>query len=396
MPRVWDFQLPTQVHFGRGALRDLGPLVRPWASSVLLVGYRERAGMEMLYDRAVQSLQKAGVTVQTFFRVPEEPGEETILEAARRAAAEHLQGIVGLGGGSVLDAAKGIAVVARIDGSLADYALTNPERREIPEALPIVAIPTTAGTGSEVSPVAVFSLPDAEHPETTLKAPLSAPALAPRVALVDPELTLGCPAELVASAGADALGHALEAALSRWANPFSSLLASQAVGLIQRHLPRAVATPDDPEPREPLALAALLAGAAFSAAGVVVGHALAHALGGVLHVPHGRAVAVATRASLHFNAQASEATCASLAEACGLGGGSASEQAARFVAAIDALLEGVGLPQQIAVAADAPGDLIQRLVQNARQSLPLGITYNPRKVDDAALAGLFQAILQRA
>lgn len=394
MARLWQFQVPTQIHFGRGVLRELGEAVRPLATQVLLVGYRERVGMEESYDRAVHTLQKSGLAVQTFFRVSEEPGEEIVLEGARRAVKEHAQAIVGLGGGSVLDAAKGIAALARIDGALSDFTLANPERREITEALPIVAVPTTAGTGSEVSPAAVFHLPAGDAASgTSLKVTLSAAALTPRVAVVDPDLTRGCPPPLVASAAADALGHALEACLSRRANPLTSLLAAEAVKLIHRHLPQAVAAPEDAEPREPLALAALLAGLAFSEAGVGVGHALAHALGGVLQVPHGRAVAVATRASLRFNAEAAESVYAALAEACGLEGESPAEQAARFVEAMGSLLDRVGLPPRITVA-DAPADLIARLVENARQSLPQGLTCNPRKVNDTALAGLFQEILE--
>lgn len=392
MARLWQFQVPTQIHFGRGALRELGEAVRPLAATVLLVGYRERVGMEESYDRAVHTLQKAGLAVQTFFRVSEEPGEEIILEGARRAVVDHAQAIVGLGGGSVLDAAKGIAALTRLDGALGDFTLANPERREITEALPVVAVPTTAGTGSEVSPAAVFHLP-ADTPGAALKVTLSAAALTPRVAVVDPDLTRGCPPPLVASAAGDALGHAVEACLSRRANPLTSLLATEAVRLIHRHLPQAVAVPEDAEPREPLALAALLAGLAFSGAGVGGGHALAHALGGVLQVPHGLAVAVATRASLRFNAESAESAYAALAEACGLEGESPAEQAARFVEATGALLDRVGLPPRIAVA-DAPADLIARLVQNARQSLPQGLTCNPRKLDDAALAGLFQEVLE--
>jgi alcohol dehydrogenase class IV len=188
------------------------------------------------------------------------------------------------------------------------------------------------------------------------------------------------------------LGHAIEACMSRAANPISTALAVRAVGLIVANLPRAVANPDNPEPREPLALAATLAGAAFNAAGVTAAHAIAHALGAILHVPHAEAVAIATPLMLCYNAEACAEVYAELAVVCGLRADSPEELAACFVEQIGELLRSVGLPERIAVPADAPPDLPAALARNAVAHSPLPLRLNPRKLDEAALRELMGEI----
>lgn len=394
MPRFWEFEWPTRVQFGRGGLRRLGETARLLGAKALLVGYRDRAGLEEVYVQAEASLQKAGVAF-SYLGVDPEPAADSILQAAEQAKAAEAELVVAVGGGSVIDAAKGVAAMALASGDLWDYTTAVGEPRPIVEALPVVAVPTTAGTGSEVSPVAVFTFHGiGEHPETPLKGSISSPILVPRVALVDPDLTLGSPPELTARCGADALGHAIEARISRRADPISSMLACRAVGLIYRNLRRAVEEPGDPQPRESLALAATLAGAAFSAAGVVVNHAMAHALGSVLGIPHGEAVAAGTPVQLRFNASRCRAEYTEMAEACGIPWDAEEVLATRFVEEIAGLLRSVGLPERLAVPNGVSQDLIDRLVGNAIESTAVVLPLNPRKVDREALAELFREVLQ--
>jgi len=394
MLRNWEFQLPTRIVFGRGSLRKLGEIAGQFGRSAFLVGYRDRAGLEPTYARAARSLRDAGIAVTEFFDVPPDPGAELPLEGARRMADAGADVVVGLGGGSVIDAAKGIAALVRMGGSLWDYAGANKASRPITDAAPLVAVPTTAGTGTEVSAVAVFTHHGvASIPDMPLKASVSGPAIRPKVALVDPALAVGSPPGLTAACGADALGHAVEARMSRRTNPISSALAGQAVGLIVRNLRGAVENPDDPAPREPLALAATLAGAAFSVAGVVVTHAIAQALGGLLHVPHGVGVAVGTPANLRFNAACCVREYSELARHCGISADSPERQAAGFVECVVGLLRSVGLPDRVELPPDAPDDLLDKLVRNAFESTPVPITLNPRKVDEAALKELFREVM---
>ena len=296
MPRFWDFSLPTQIQFGRGGLRRLGQFTADLGTTAMLVGYEDRTGLEDIYAKAEKLLEKVGVKVSTFYAIPPDPAAPLIERGAELARRDDVDVVVGVGGGSVMDAAKGIAALSRLGGNLWDHTSANTRSKPILDTVPVLAVPTTAGTGSEVSNVAVFTHENAGSVEgVAIKDAIVGPALRPKVALVDPDLTAGCPASLTAACGADALGHAIESCISRRATPIASALAGQAVSLIVNHLGAAVANPESPEHREPLAMAATMAGAAFSAAGVVVSHAIAQALGGVLHVPHGLSVALATR-----------------------------------------------------------------------------------------------------
>jgi alcohol dehydrogenase class IV len=422
MPRNFQFQLPTRIEFGRGGRRKLGTLAREFGRSALLVGYRDRTGLEEAYRRAEGALRSEGMAVSTFFEVTPEPTAESIVAGASAAGEAAADVIVALGGGSVIDAAKGIAVLARLGGSVWDYASVNPQSRPITAALPVVAVPTTAGTGSEVTAVAVFThqtdvgrianpsgneagLPDGLAIRPTgkpvpilspcLKVSFLGPALYPKVALIDPDLALGSPPQITAACGADALGHAIEACLSRRANPFSTALAGQAAALIVGNLARAVKEPAAPAPREALALAAAMAGAALNEAGVVVNHAIAHALGALLGVPHGLAVAIGTPPQLRFNAEVAVAPLAELAGCCGLSGDTEADRAQRFVETVVSLLRAIGLPDRVEIPPDAPGDLIDRLARNAMESSSSSITCNPRKVDEPALKDLFRELIGR-
>lgn len=394
MLRTWEFQMSTRVLFGRGLLRKLGDVAQEFGKSALLVGYAKPGELEEAYGRATIALRDAGLTVTRFMCVSSDPDADLIVEGIQQAHDARADLVVGLGGGSVIDAAKAIAAVVRMGGSPWDYTTANKQCRPVTQAVPLIAVPTTAGTGTEVSAAAVLTYHGVGLvPQLPLKAALFGPALCPRVALVDPELTVGSPPLLTAASGADALGHAIEACISRRANPISSTLGARAVALIVGNLRRAVENPLDSEPREALALAATLAGAAFNEAGVVVTHAIAHALGALLNTPHSLGVAAATPVNLRFNAERCVEPLAELAAACGISASSPELQAAAFVERIVALLRSVGLPERIPVPADAPPDLLDRLVRNAQESSPGSITFNPRKVTDAALRELFREVL---
>ncbi len=394
MPRFWDFSLPTQIQFGRGGLRRLGQFTAGLGSSALLVGYEDQTGLEGAYAKAEKLLEKAGVKLTACYTIPPDPAAEIIEQGAELARRSEADVVIGLGGGSVMDAAKGIAALLRLGGSLWDHTGANSQSKPIRDTIPVIAVPTTAGTGSEVSNVAVFTHEKGGSVEgVSIKDALVGPALRPKLALVDPDLALGCPPSLTAACGADALGHAIESCLSRRATPIASALAVQAVRLIVDNLAAAVASPDDPGPRESLAMASTMGGAAFSAAGVVVPHAVAQALGAVLHVPHGLSVALATRQGLSFNRSKCTAQYAELARACQLQGDDDESLADRFVDTINDLLDRCDLPRTISTPPNAPNDLIERLVRNAYDSAPVPITLNPRKVSEGEMGGLFELIV---
>ncbi len=360
----------------------------------MLVGYSDRTGLEKIYDRAAQSLADAGLEVTEFFEIPPDPDAALADGGARRAKELGIDVVVGLGGGSVIDAAKGIAALAKMGGKPWDYAGSNKQFKPITDSLPLIAVPTTSGTGSEMTAVAVFNhYGIGSMPEFPLKASINGPAVLPKIALVDPDVTIGSPPGLTACCGADALGHAIEACMSRRANPFSSALAGRAVALIVANLRRAVENPDDPEPREPLALASTLAGAAFGVSSVIMTHSIAHALGAVLHIPHGRAIAAGTPMALRYNAQQCEDVYCELADQCGIPGDSSQQKAERFVERITELLASVGLTEQVDVPDDAPDDLAGKLARNAFESTLKPLEWTPREIDEPTLKGLFEQIV---
>ncbi len=390
----WEFQLPTRIQFGRGGLGKLGGIAKGFGDSALLVGYGDRTGLEKTYARAAESLSKAGLSVTEFCEIPPDPDAALAVEGARRATEAGVDVVIGLGGGSPIDAAKGVAAMVKMGGKPWDYAGTNPKSRPVTDSLPLIAVPTTSGTGTEVTAVAVFTHHDVpSESEYPLKASIGGPAIMPEVALVDPDLTVGSPPQLTAACGADALGHAIEACMSRRANPFSSALAGRAVALVVENLPKAVENPDDPGFRERLALASNMAGVAFGVAGVIMTHSIAHALGAVLHVPHGVAIAVGTPLNLRYNAEVCRDVYAELAHYCGIVDGSPDARAAKFIDCIVELLGSIGLPQRVEVPADAPDDLAARIAQNAFESTLKPLEWTPRKIDEPTLTDLLKEIL---
>jgi len=391
MLRQWDFFQPTRIVFGRGSVRKLAEAVAPWGRAPLWIGYRDAQGLQPIYDSTLDALRKAGLNATACPGVtPEPPGEE-IAEMAAVAKAAGADVIVACGGGSVVDAAKAVALLCRTEAPLDSFFLGGREARPLTDALPVVAVPTTAGTGSEVTEIAVVGHRDEQG--RPFKASLFGPVLRPKVAVLDPDLTLGCPAPLTAACGADALAHAIEACLSRRATPVSTLLAGEAVRLISTWLPKAVASPDDPQAREPLLLAATLAGQALSTAGVTAAHAVAHALGAVLGMPHAVAVAEATPVMLRHNLDACREEYAALAERCGLARDDSQPLPERFVEHITGLLDQLGLLRRGPAVGPVTDELLDRLVADAFAHTRAPITLNPARMNEAALRGVFAALL---
>ncbi len=397
MARPWEFRLPTEIHFGRGVRKRMGKVAAEWGQRALLVGYRQCTPLEGPFCEAAENLAAAGLAVETFCELEGEPDWRLPLIGAERARGFAADVVVGLGGGSVLDLAKGIALLAKTGGQPWDYAGANRRGKPADEALPIVALPTTAGTGAEVTGVAVFTFEGkGATPETPLKASIGGPALRPRAALVDSELAESCLPRWTAACGVDALAHAIEAHISRGANPLASTLALKAVGLLNHHLSAVAGGRAGAEEWDAVALAATLAGAAFNEAGVTVTHALAHALGAILDVPHGEAIALGTPLNLHFNAGSAAAPLAELADVCGIASADTpqAERAAAFVDHVVALLRGLGLPDRVEVESPPSEELLEKLARNATAGTVVAVAMNPRRVQHATLVDLFRQLVK--
>lgn len=309
----FDFHAPPRVVFGRGRLAELPALAAPLGRRALVVTGARWARASGLLEEVRRLLAGAGVKAY-HAAVSGEPEVAAVDAAAAAARSLGCELVVGLGGGSALDAAKAAAVLATNGGSALDYLeVVGAGRRLQRPGLPVIAIPTTAGTGAEATRNAVLG-----HPPSGRKASLRHPYLLPRVALVDPALTDTLPREVTAAAGLDALTQLLESYLSRRAHPLTDALALDGLRRVAHALPRACGLEHDPggaghpqpDPRDlaaardDLALAALESGLCLGSAGLGIVHGLSGPLGGRFPVPHGLACAALLPHAFRVNARA--------------------------------------------------------------------------------------------
>jgi len=294
MMNNFNFHLPTKIIFGQPFRETLlFELAEMSADNVLLVADPGIAQLGLI-SQLKDSLIQEGLAVSTFTSVTSNPTSDEVEAGVAIAREFGRDTVVALGGGSPIDVAKGIALLLANGGTYADYQWGGKEI--IHRSRPLIAIPTTAGTGSEVSKVAVVS-----NPENLFKKGVLSPLMFPQVAIVDPELTRTLPAQLTAATGMDAFIHALEAFVGRRANPFTDQLALAAMGTAWTHLPLAFANGDNMVSRERMMLAALWGGLAMDHAGLGLIHALSGPLTTHLHLHHGLANALLLPAVLRFN-----------------------------------------------------------------------------------------------
>ena len=328
MSMSFEFATATRIIFGEGAVKQVAPAARKWGSRVLVVtGHApERA------DRLRADLDAAGAQCFTF-AVEGEPTVDLIARGVQQAREERCDVVVAIGGGSVLDAGKAIAALLTNPGEVMDYlevvgkgnALQNP-------AAPFIAVPTTAGTGTEVTRNAVLGVPARQ-----VKASLRSPFLLPRLAVVDPELTLGLPPAITARTGLDALTQLIEAYVSIRANPVTDGFCVQGIPLAARSLRRAFHQGNDPEARRDMSLAALFSGLALANAGLGVVHGFAAPLGGRFPAPHGAVCAAILPYGMEINLRALRARAPQNRCAGPLPGGGANAHGAADATAEDAI-----------------------------------------------------------
>jgi len=275
---AFEFATAARIIFGAGRLGEIGDIARALGRHALVVTGRtpERAGdlLALLREKKLE----VGV-----FPVAGEPEVDTVRRGTALARDEGCDCVIGFGGGAALDAAKAIAILLTNDGDVADYVeIVGRGKALIVPPVPLVAIPTTAGTGSEVTANSVLA-----SPEHRVKVSLRSPMMLPRLALVDPELTYGLPPAVTAATGLDALAQLIEPFVSKRANPLTDGLCREGMSRAARSLRAAVAAGYDARAREDMALAGLFGGMALANAGLGAVHGLAGPLGGMIRAPHG-------------------------------------------------------------------------------------------------------------
>lgn len=283
-----DFQyfLPVNLIFGRGKIAKAGTLTAQYGKRALLVTGRNSTKKTGLLDKTAALLKKAGVESVIFDQVEQNPLTTTAYRGAEIAKENRCDVVVGLGGGSVMDAAKAIAFIAVNDGDLSDYIFA---KRSSDEALPVVLITTTCGTGSEGNGFAVLS-----NPDTCDKKSLRCSAIVPKASIIDPELMLTMPKQILASVGFDALCHNMEAYISKIGQPMTDILSVSGIDQLGRHLVRAYEDYSDTEAWDSVTWGSTLGGMVINTAGVTAPHGMEHPASGLRNIVHGRGLAALT------------------------------------------------------------------------------------------------------
>lgn len=386
---------PRQVLFGAGQRHGLGGVAASLGSRAFVVT-DARFGATAEFDALLRLLERSGVSATSWTgALPDAPVEQVheCLQLARDSAPDL---VIGMGGGSCLDLAKAVAVLLAHGGTPSDYY---GEFRVPGPVLPLIALPTTAGTGSEVTPVAVLT-----DPERMSKVGISSPHIIPHTAVCDPELTYGSPPALTASAGADALSHVIEAFTAVRHAPTAELSAERVfvgkneltdayallgVRLIAANFRRAWSAPDDEPARAAMMLAATAGGFALGTAGTAAAHAIQYPVGALTHTPHGVGVGALLPYVMEFNRPTRVPELAAIARAMGASPADEESLADEAIDRVEALLGAVGIPRTLADLG-LPED---KLRWTAEQSLSAArlVANNPRPLDVDALERIVRA-----
>ncbi|MGY4553937.1 iron-containing alcohol dehydrogenase [Bacillus thuringiensis] len=292
MQEVSEFRMPKSVLYGRNSLEKLGEQSKKLGKRAFIVTdtIMEKLGY---VEKCIKQLNKKSITVSTYNKVDAEPTNIHVLEALSLCKEEKCDFIIGIGGGSCIDAAKAVAVLYTNGGEVEDYVQKDIEIENNP--LPLIAIPTTSGTGSEVTSVAVIT-----NKKTDVKMMMKHPSFIPKVAIIDPVLTSSLPPQITAATGIDALCHAIEAYISKVSQPLTDVLALSAIESIMKYLRIAYEDGRNMEAREAMMIASLQAGIAFSNASVTLVHGMSRPVGALFHVPHGISNAILLPTVLEF------------------------------------------------------------------------------------------------
>ncbi len=379
--REFTFNTTPSVIVAAGAIGRIGALARERLGARILVVTDTGLVRAGLVAPALAALAEAGVAAAVFDAVVADPPEAVVMAGVEAARAHGAEAVVGIGGGSSLDVAKLVALIARSGERLADIYGVGLARGP---RLPLLLAPTTAGTGSEVTPISIVTT--GAHEKKGVVSPL----IIPDVALLDPDLTLGLPPAVTAATGVDAMVHAIEAYTSASPNnnPVSRVLAVEALRLLGANIRRAVQHGGDREARGAMLLGSLLAGQAFANSPVAAVHALAYPLGGHFGIPHGLSNALVLPHVMRFNAPACGRLYADLApHACPELPPEAD--ADMLVDAIMRLVADLGLPPRLREAG-VPWDAIPRLAEDALRQTRL-LVNNPRPVALADARDIYEA-----
>ncbi len=381
----YQFHTTPSLHIGEGYAARIGELAgKSLGKQVLVVTDKGLRDLGLL-DPALQSLRSAGIRVDIFDKVEADPPLAVLQECVAAAMANDITGIVGFGGGSSMDVAK---VTALLAGSGEDLDAAWGVNNARGPRLPLVLVPTTAGTGSEVTPVSIITIDGDE------KRGVSSPVLLPDMAILDAGLTIGLPKHITAATGIDAMVHAIEAYTSKSANnnPVSRALAVEALRLLGANIQTACFDGGNVAARQAMLTGSMLAGMAFANSPVAAVHALAYPVGGMFHIPHGLSNALVLKEVMRFNAPVCYRQYAELsAHVFPDLDASRSAQAvcAEFIERLGVLSEKIGLEPRLRDA--GIGEEALPLMAQAAMKQTRLLVNNPRDVSQADALAIYRA-----
>lgn len=382
--KPFTFNTSPSIRFGAGLIDTLGAIARERISGNVLLVTDPGMVATGIVGRAVTAMGAADIEVTQFTKVEADPPEAIVLEAAQAARDCRASGVVSVGGGSSLDVAKLAALLAGGAENLNDvYGVGNAKGPR----LPLILVPTTAGTGSEVTPISIVTT------GTNEKMGVVSPVILPDIALLDPELTLGLPPHVTAATGIDAMVHAIEAYASASPNnnPISRKLATEALSLMGRSIETAVHEGSNLDARSDMLLGSMMAGQAFANSPVAAVHALAYPIGGHFHVPHGLSNALVLPHVLRFNTKVAHKPYAELAPYAfpDLAKLEGQERAEAFCQALADLSERCGLPQKLRDVGIGE-DVLPTLARDVMNQTRL-LVNNPREVTEKDALAIYRA-----
>ncbi len=292
----FNINLLTPVLFGTDTSLKTGQRLKELGCTNVLVVYDQGVKKAGIPDKIIKSVKEAGIRVAVYEGVKADPPFETLEECAEIGRKEKVDGVLAIGGGSTMDTAKAANILLTNPSPIKQYTVRGSVMKP---GKVLVLIPTTSGTGSEVTSVAVLT-----DPEEKRKKGIGGNVVRATLAIVDPLLTIGMPPSITADTGMDALTHAIEALTANRANPMSDILAEKAISLVMDYLPRVVKDGSDIDARTKMSFAAMIAGYAFNNSNTHLAHAVGHTLGSMYHIPHGNACGVTLPEITEFIADA--------------------------------------------------------------------------------------------
>ncbi|OBR96192.1 MULTISPECIES: iron-containing alcohol dehydrogenase [Clostridium] len=375
------FQSPKKIMYGKNTANFIGNEAAVFGNKAMIVTGKHSSKKTGALDKVYYSLKDQGIDPVIFNKVESDPSVFTVREGVKVGKEEKVDFIVALGGGSAMDAAKAISMVIGNGGDILDYEKVQPKTYGIP----IIAVPTTAGTGSEVSKFSIIT-----DTERKIKMLISSNFIIPEIAILDPLLTMMMPPQVTAATGMDAFTHAIEAYISKAAQPMSDTFAIKAINVISSNISRSVLK-GDIEAREKMLLGQMYAGLAFSNASTALVHSMSRPLGAYYKVPHGMANAILLTEVMKFN----RASCAErfkvIAEAMGenVEGKSVREASLIAVDTIRSIFLETGLPVSLKeVGVDK--DNFRKMAEDAMESKTTAL--NPRKPTLEQLVEIYEKI----